>query len=989
MAFGPEVGSVTVRVHPNTKGFRKEAAAQLRALNKQLDEIVKVRINPKEVRDFIEKAVPKEVPSPEVKPPKLDAFQRRMRDELNKAVASIEARIPATLEGEHFRRDLAAKVKEAEQTVSAQISAEVELAAAQRAKMLAIVAELTAIARSKRIKIPVVVDVDRHGGFRAALAGLKGRLGRAAGLAVNGIGTGIRGVAAGAKVAATTIGKMTHAAWIAVAVMALAAPAVTLLSGALVALPGVLAGVIAPMGVVALGMDGIKKAAERAKPAFDSLKTTISGIFEQGMIPAFEKINNTLLPNLTQSMSTVAVSLSEAFGGIVDSLTEDANLAELQKLFNNVGVGIRKAIPGMQDFTAGMTNLIGTISQRFPDMGEAFSKMGADFKTWIAEVTDSGQLDTMLDNLRGVAGELGGLFKDIGKWGFETLADPKFGNALRGFAEDLRSLVNSTLPLLKSGFEDVAAIVSGIRSTVDAIKGASNWIEKVTGAEPPKYDQADQKKLWGWLSDFGIDNNANIVKWLGLERGGELAQAAKASGQEAGANLNKEFQIAVDTTRSSLQQTFSAGGMGQEGIGMAVSGQVDTAISAAMTRLQQFQGEFGGQLDTALAPLQLVPEKISTSLAGVPTTIVAGLQGGVAAVQDMSGRMIAALSSGLGGPMYQTVAAAFNGVSSAVAAGMNAATGAAAGGVAQILGALNAGLAAVPAVAQAWFGTLPTLIEGTMVQAVGGVANACQQIIDQMMRYTGPARSAGEAIGASFAEGLESQVGLVSAAASSLMGAARAFFPNSPADKGPFSGSGWVDKSGEAIGRDFAQGIANTSNLAGEEASKMAQTVIDGINGVMSEGVKVDVNLDPAFLEELKKEKDVLDLRAKTLGVQKDQAPDKMARAALQAELDQINARRREIGLMQEQADYQKKYGGEVEKTSEAYNLLMDSVQKIPTDFVKSTVGQFTSDLGMSGDGMIPDLIGQGVNYIFQVANLDEAISAQRVTQNRNSLQFG
>lgn len=93
--------------------------------------------------------------------------------------------------------------------------------------------------------------------------------------------------------------------------------------------------------------------------------------------------------------------------------------------------------------------------------------------------------------------------------------------------------------------------------------------------------------------------------------------------------------------------------------------------------------------------------------------------------------------------------------------------------------------------------------------------------------------ASGASVGASFASGLRSKISVVSLAASALVGAAKAFFPNSPAKRGPFSGKGWVLYSGRKTGLDYARGLRQTAFDAEREASRLAagaQAAFDSVN---------------------------------------------------------------------------------------------------------------------------------------------------------------
>jgi hypothetical protein len=67
-----------------------------------------------------------------------------------------------------------------------------------------------------------------------------------------------------------------------------------------------------------------------------------------------------------------------------------------------------------------------------------------------------------------------------------------------------------------------------------------------------------------------------------------------------------------------------------------------------------------------------------------------------------------------------------------------------------------------------------------------------------------------------FINGIGSMIGAVQTAVGNAVQAARDFFPFSPAKRGPFSGRGWTGYSGQALMRDFADGILSNAGLAAD-----------------------------------------------------------------------------------------------------------------------------------------------------------------------------
>lgn len=75
--------------------------------------------------------------------------------------------------------------------------------------------------------------------------------------------------------------------------------------------------------------------------------------------------------------------------------------------------------------------------------------------------------------------------------------------------------------------------------------------------------------------------------------------------------------------------------------------------------------------------------------------------------------------------------------------------------------------------------------------------------------------AAGGSLIQGFITGIKNKIGQVRSAASSVVSAAREYFPFSPAKKGPFSGRGYTTYSGQALMAGFAQGIRNNTGQVG------------------------------------------------------------------------------------------------------------------------------------------------------------------------------
>lgn len=129
------------------------------------------------------------------------------------------------------------------------------------------------------------------------------------------------------------------------------------------------------------------------------------------------------------------------------------------------------------------------------------------------------------------------------------------------------------------------------------------------------------------------------------------------------------------------------------------------------------------------------------------------------------------------------------------------------------------------------WGTL-TSIFSTGVAQVGSIFSALPRHIQNVFAGAGAwLISSGRALMQGFIDGITSMIGAVGSAVGGVMEWAAGFFPHSPADRGPFSGTGWSDVfgGGEALMEQFAYGaesfkpqlsFANLTGLVGVSSSQ-------------------------------------------------------------------------------------------------------------------------------------------------------------------------
>lgn len=241
-----------------------------------------------------------------------DGFLSQMQRDVTAALRSIEADVPLTADGERLRRQARAKVAEIQSSMSSmalEVPLDPEASAAAKADLASEIAELQALAKAQRIDVPLGVDANALSSLAKSSGGLGGGAGGlGGGLAGPG---GIAALLGGAVVGAIALG------------------------AALASLPALLMSIVGPVGIIALGWDGIAQAAKEAAPGFAALKNAVSERFATDLAPAFKQLGDAL-PKLIPSFTALAGALSTAFSGVIDKLTSPEGLAKVSGIIDNI-----------------------------------------------------------------------------------------------------------------------------------------------------------------------------------------------------------------------------------------------------------------------------------------------------------------------------------------------------------------------------------------------------------------------------------------------------------------------------------------------------------------------------------------------------------------------------------------------------------------------------------------------------------------------------
>ncbi|CAA79402.1 tail length tape measure protein [Fromanvirus L5] len=187
-------------------------------------------------------------------------------------------------------------------------------------------------------------------------------------------------------------------------------------------------------------------------------------------------------------------------------------------------------------------------------------------------------------------------------------------------------------------------------------------------------------------------------------------------------------------------------------------------------------------------------------------------------------------------------------------------------------------------------------------------------------------------------------------------------------------------------GQFTAEGFGNGMEAGFKPVIERAKDLAAELSRAMESGTDPSGILAGLDQNELKQMLAALEEERKRLKVEKNGIPkgDKAGREALQNQLDQIQAQKDILSYQRDRIKNESEYGdmaGEDPLVKAASGLM-----SAPVDFAKATGKQFLSDIGISGDGFISKAITEGIQYIFQIGSVDEALSIKDREESKNAL---
>jgi hypothetical protein len=258
--------------------------------------------------------------------------------------------------------------------------------------------------------------------------------------------------------------------------------------------PAILLAAAAAVGTVMLGLDGIKKAAQAAEPAFNRLKTAISGTFQRELTPVFKDLAG-LLPKLTAGFQDIAVAISGLGRELVSAFSSTRGVQLLNTVLAGTANLIRGLGPGVTSFFTGLTQAAAAAAPAMTSLGAAIGgiagKIGEVFTRLAADGTIQAAVTGLAATLQGLGDVIAPVIELLIRMG------AALGGTLGAALTDLGATIQSMIPF----FVHLAQVAGDL--LVSAFQQLGPAIRDVITQLLPGANQ-------------GLDGFANVIKTVVL-----------------------------------------------------------------------------------------------------------------------------------------------------------------------------------------------------------------------------------------------------------------------------------------------------------------------------------------------------------------------------------------------------------------------------------------------------------------------------------------
>lgn len=646
------------------------------------------------------------------------------------------------------------------------------------------------------------------------------------------LGKKLKGIGDGATSAGEGFSSMSRFALIGVAVLVLLAPALALISTLLAGLPSLLFLAGSAFAAVALGMDGITKAAQVFGPSIESLKNSLSATFEQGLTPVFEQLN-TIFPVLERGLNVVAKGLISVAQGFTNVVTSSQGMTQIENFLNNTGRFFENITPGIESFTNTLLTLASAGSESFGQLAGVFNTFTKGFDDMIQEAVKSGTLFKALEGLAQVTSTLLDVFTKLFGAGLDamTILGGPISTLFQGFGDALVAL----MPALTKLSEVIFNLLG------KALEALVPIFEKLT---PAFLKLAD---IFGKLVSGGIDALAPLLEKVAGILGDVLLKALTALEPFIQPMIDFFTQLAT-VVGDSLVQAFTLLSPFLDQLVKFVTDLLAAILPLLPSIIDLVQEGFKAFLDILT---ELMPHIMRFAEEVFPV-IIQAIKDLTPVVMDMIDALVNIIP-----PLVDIVSwiidktvPAFTAFMNIVRDVMGPIKDIISGAIEYITGVIDAFTGLITGDWGLFWDGIKEMADGS-IKALGGIIEAgLDLVIDffiglplEILGALGDTgqmlADAGRKIVQGLINGIKSMVGAAGNAIKGVVDNIRSFLPFSPAKQGPFSGRGYTTFSGVALIEGLAEGIRSAAPeavAAIEDVVGQTQAALDIQAAVDSDG---------------------------------------------------------------------------------------------------------------------------------------------------------
>lgn len=696
-----------------------------------------------------------------------------------------------------------------------------------------LLAQLKKIEKDLKIEIPVDFDTKRA---TAQLAVLKKRidsLDKNIDININKDSIkNLNNIGDAASNAGNGFSSMSRFALIGVAVLVLLAPALALIATLLAGLPSLLFLAGAGFAAIALGMDGIGKAAEVFGPSIESLKAALSDTFAAGLTPVFEQLNS-IFPTLERGLVRVAEGLISLAQGFTDVVTSSRGMEQIEVFLSNTGKFFDQITPGIRAFTDTLLTLASEGSKLFGELAIVFNTFNASFNTMIQQAVATGTFEKAIKGLAQVTSVLLDVFTQLFGAGLQAMTQ------LAGPISDLFSTFGDALVALMPALTVLSALVFNV------LAEAFRQLVPIINALMPGFTllaQFVQALLVPALQILGP-----LLTTVGTVLSTIVVAAVKAltplipplvTALTLIATVLGEMLVQAITF---LMPLFEA----------LLKFIVDLAIALLPLippLVELAQVVFQALIDI-LTPLMPLFMRLATEVLPLVTSAVTALIPGITSAVEWIAKLVPPIVDVVTWILDKMIPV-FNALLSVVVDVWPAIQDIIKGavdfiaGVIQVFASLVTGdwdgmWEGIKKMASAALDILLGVIEGALRLVVSSFLNLFSEVAGIFGDAGRSFRDSGKALIQGLIDGIKSMIGAARDAIGGVVESIKNFLPFSPAKEGPLSGRGYTTYSGAALVEDFAKGMTSAAPAAVaaiEDIVGMTQGALDIEAAVQSDG---------------------------------------------------------------------------------------------------------------------------------------------------------